>query len=53
MKKKETKDQKQEGKPRRLFLDREVILVLNDPAFLKQAKGDCSMDSYTMQVTIE
>ena len=39
MKKNRMKDQEQEGKPRRLGLNRETILVLNDPALLELARG--------------
>lgn len=39
MKKKERKDQEQNQQPRRLRLDRETILVLDDPALLGGARG--------------
>jgi hypothetical protein len=37
--KKKMKDQEQKQKPRRFSLNRETILVLNDPAILALARG--------------
>jgi hypothetical protein len=39
MKKNKMTDKGQARKPRRLGLNRETILVLNDPAFLELARG--------------
>jgi hypothetical protein len=36
---KKNKDEKKEGMPRRLTLNRETIQILNDPALLELAKG--------------
>ena len=38
--KKRTKNQEQKQKPRRLSLNRETILILNDPALLGLVKGE-------------
>jgi hypothetical protein len=39
MKKNKTNDQEQNRNPRRLSLNRETILLLNDPALLELARG--------------
>ena len=38
--KKKTRDQEQKQKPRRFTLNRETILILNDPALLELVKGE-------------
>lgn len=43
MKKNKTKDQEQNRKQRRLSLNRETILVLNDPALLELARGGSAL----------
>lgn len=49
MKKNKTKDQEQKRKSRRLSLNRETILVLNDPALLELARGEwCPTGSITI-----
>jgi hypothetical protein len=45
MKKNKTKDEEQKRKPRRLSLNRETVLVLNDPALLELARGGCNTNS--------
>jgi hypothetical protein len=52
MKKNRMKDQEQEGKPRRLGLNRETILVLNDPALeLAQGGGSDTINSDSTRPT--
>jgi hypothetical protein len=46
MKKKETRDQKQERKQHRLSLHRETILMLDNPVLLELVKGG-GTTSYT------
>jgi hypothetical protein len=46
MKKNKTKGQEQKRKPRRLSLNRETILVLNDPALLELARGGTGYNSH-------
>jgi hypothetical protein len=47
MKKNRMKDQEPRRKPRRLTLSRETILVLDDPALLKLARGGVDQNSDT------
>lgn len=46
MKKNKTKDQEQKRKPRRLSLNRETIRALDNPAFVRLARGGATSDSF-------
>ena len=53
MNKNKTKDLEQTQKPRRLGLNRETVLVLNDPALLELARGGEVGDCPTLSRSID